>query len=157
MLGCRGAVLRGRPAGPYRAVHRPMSTPVQYKKPRRINVVSVTLVLLLLLAGYAAWEWAPIYFERHEAHRVLQETGSKIAHRASFYAQDEEAREDLRKTMQRQLVEVGIDDPRIETWIELEGKELRLGVVYSAWFEWPLDVIERHEIVQQVEHVLALP
>jgi hypothetical protein len=134
-----------------------MPTPVQYKKPRRINVVSVTLLLLLLALGYAAWQWAPLYFERHEAYRVLQETGSKIAGRAGFYAQDEEAREELRRTMQRQLVEAGIDDPRIETWIEIEGKELRLGVVYSAWFEWPLDVIERHESVQQVEHVVSLP
>ena len=134
-----------------------MATPVQYKKPRRINVVSVTLVLLLALAGYAAWQWAPLYFERHEAYRVLQETGSKIAGRAGYYEQDAQAREDLRKTMQRQLVDVGIEDPRMETWIELEGKELRLGVVYSAWFEWPFDVVERKEIVHQVEHVVALP
>lgn len=134
-----------------------MPTPVQYKKPRRINVVSVTLLLLLLLAGYAAWQWAPLYFERQEAYRVLQETGSKIAGRAGFYAQDEQAREDLRRTMQRQLVEIGIDDPKLETWIEIEGKELRLGVVYSAFFEWPFDVIERHERVEQVEHVVALP
>ena len=155
LVAPRLSVLRGRPPGP--AFHRPMPTPVQYEKPRRINVVSVTLVLLLLLAGYAAWQWAPLYFERHEAYRVLQETGSKIAGRPGLYAQDEQAREDLRRTMQRQLVEIGIDDPKLETWIELEGKELRLGVVYSAFFEWPLDVIERHEIVEQVEHVVTLP
>jgi hypothetical protein len=134
-----------------------MPTPVEYEKPRRINVVSVTLVLLLLLAGYAAWQWAPLYFQRHEAHRVLQATGSTIAGRAGFYERDDDAREDLRKAMQRQLVEVGIDDPKLETWIEIEGKELRLGAVYSAWIEWPLDVIERHESVYQVEHVIALP
>lgn len=134
-----------------------MATPVVYKKPRRINVVSVTLLLLVALAGYAAWQWAPLYFKRHEAHRVLQETGSKIAGRASYYRQDAEAVEDLRKVMQRQLVELGIDDPAIETWIELEGAELRLGVVYSGWIEWPLDVVDRQEAVYQVEHVVTLP
>lgn len=134
-----------------------MATPVQYKKPRRINVVSVTLALLLALAGYAAWQWAPLYFKRHEAYRILQETGSKIAGRASFYEQDPKAREDLRRTMQRQLVEVGIDDPKIETWLEIEGKELRLGVVYSAFIEWPLDVIEPQESLYEVEHVIVLP
>lgn len=133
-----------------------MATPVQYKKPRRINVVSVTLVLLLLLAGYAAWQWAPLYFRRHEAYRILQETGSKMAGRAGFYEEDADAREDLRRTMQRQLVDVGIDDPKIETWIEIEGKELRLGVVYSAFIEWPFDVIERQESIYEVEHVVAL-
>lgn len=134
-----------------------MATPVQYKKPRRINAVSVTIVLLLALAGYAAYQWLPLYFKRHEAYRVLQETGSKLAGRAGFYEQDTQAREDMRKTMQRQLVEVGIDDPKIETWIELEGKEARLGVVYSAWMEWPLDVVERQEILYEVEHVVVLP
>jgi hypothetical protein len=134
-----------------------MATPIKYKKPRRINVVSVTVVLLLLLAGYAAWQWAPLFFKKNEAYRVLQETGSKLAGRAAYYEQDPEAREDLRKTMQRELVNVGIDDPRIETWIELDGKEVRLGVVYSAFIEWPLDVIDRQESVYEVEHVIVLP
>jgi len=134
-----------------------MATPIKYKKPRRINVVSVTIVLLLLLAGYAAWQWAPLYFKRQEAYRVLQETGSKLAGRAGFYEQDGKAREELRRTMQRDLVNVGIDDPRIETWIEVDGKEVRLGVVYAAFIEWPLDVIEPQETVYEVEHVVVLP
>jgi hypothetical protein len=133
-----------------------MATPVQYKKPRRINVVSVTLVLLLLLAGYATYQWLPLYMMRHEAYRVLQETGSKLAGRAGYYEQDAEAREDLRKTMQRQLVNVGIDDPKLETWIEIEGKQVRLGVVYSGWIEWPFDVVDRQESVYEVEHMIVL-
>lgn len=134
-----------------------MPNPVQYKKPRRINVVSVTLALVLLALGWVAYQWLPLYFKRHEAYRVLQETGSKLSKRAGFYEQDTQAREDVRKTMQRELVNVGVDDPKLETWIEIEGKEARLGVVYSAWIEWPLDVVERHETVYEVEHVLVLP
>jgi hypothetical protein len=134
-----------------------MAIPVHYKKPRRINAVSVTIVLLLSIGGWFAYQWAPLYFERQEAYRVLQETGSKLAGRAGYYEQDATAREDMRKAMQRQLVEVGIDDPQIETWIEIEGKQARLGVVYSAWIEWPFDVVERQESVYQVEHVVALP
>jgi hypothetical protein len=134
-----------------------MAVPVQYKKPRRINVVSVTLVLVVLLAGYAAYQWFPLYMMRHEAYRVLQETGSKLAGRAGYYQLDTQAREELRRNMQRQLANVGIDDPKIETWIEMEGKDVRLGVVYSAWIEWPLDVIDRQESVYQVEHELVLP
>jgi hypothetical protein len=134
-----------------------MAVPVQYKKPRRINVVSVTLVLVVLLAGYAAYQWFPLYMMRHEAYRVLQETGSKLAGRAGYYQLDTQAREELRRNMQRQLANVGIDDPKIETWIEMEGKDVRLGVVYSAWIEWPLDVIDRQESIYQVEHELVLP
>lgn len=134
-----------------------MALPVQYKKPRRINVVSVTLALLLAVGAYALYQWLPLYMRRHEAYRVLQETGSKLAGRASFYEEDTNAREELRKTMQRQLVGVGIDDPLLETWIEIEGKEVRLGVVYSAFIEWPFDVVPRHESVYEVEHQVLLP
>lgn len=134
-----------------------MAQPVQYQKPRRINVVSVTLVLLLVAGGYALSQWFPLYMMRHEAYRVLQETGSAMARRASYYAEHDDAREEQRVAMQRQLVGVGIDDPQIETWIEIEGKELRLGVVYSAWIEWPFDVLERRESVYEVQHELVLP
>lgn len=134
-----------------------MAVPIQYKKPRRINVVSVTLVLILLVAGYAAYQWFPLYMMRHEAYRVLQETGSKLAGRAGYYELDPKARDELRRTMQGQLTNVGIDDPKIETWIEVEGKEVRLGVIYSAWIEWPLDIVKRQESVYEVEHVLVLP
>lgn len=150
-------MLRMRPA-PSRPASGPsaMATPVKYKKPRRINIVSVTLVLLLVAGGYAAYLYVPLYMKRHEAHRVLQETGSKIAGRAGYYAQDEQAREDLRRTMQRSLVEIGISDPEIETWIEFEGNELRLGVIYSAWTEWPFGIIPRQESEVEVEHQIGL-
>lgn len=133
-----------------------MATPVQYKKPRRINIVSVTLVLLLLVGGYAAYQYLPLYFMRHEAHRVLQETGSTLAGRAGYYMQDDDAREDLRKAMERNLKSIGIVDPDMETWIKIEGKEVRLGVFYSAWTDWPFGIIPRQETEYEVEHELVL-
>jgi hypothetical protein len=148
---CRASLVRNRPS-PFA-----MAQPVQYKKPRRINAVSITLVLVLLLGAYAMYQWLPVYFMRQEAYRVLQETGSKLAGRAAYYRQNTDEREALRRTMQRELIALGIDDPAIETWIELEGKEVRLGVVYSAWIEWPFDVVARHESVYEVEHVIVVP
>lgn len=133
-----------------------MAQPIKYKKPRRINVVSITVVLLLAAGAYALYQWFPLYMKRHEAHRILQEHGSKIASRPTHYEEDTEAREQLRKDMQRQLVDMGIDDPQVETWIEIEGKEVKLGVVYSAYFEWPFDVMPRHESLYQVEHEVVV-
>lgn len=133
-----------------------MATPVKYKKPRRINAVSVTLVFLLALGAYAAYQYLPLYFMRHEAYRVLQETGSTIAGRAGYYEVDTKAREDLRRKMQNNLSSLGISDPNMETWIEFEGKEVRIGVVYSAWTEWPFGIIERQESEYEVEHEIIL-
>ncbi len=133
-----------------------MTTPVKYKKPRRINAVSITLAFVLLVAGYAAYMYLPLYFLQHEAYRVLEETGSKLSNRARFYTDDGPAREELRRKMQRQIKDVGVQDPNIETWIEFEGKEVRVGVLYSAWVEWPFDVIEKQESIYELEHKIIV-
>ena len=133
-----------------------MTTPVKYKKPRRINAISIGLVLALLVAGYAAYQYLPLYFMRHEAYRVLEETGSKLAGRAGYYADDGAARDDLRKQMQRQIQNLGIHDPQLETWIEFEGKQVRLGVVYSMWVEWPFDIVEPQESLYELEHEIVV-
>lgn len=133
-----------------------MTTPVKYKKPRRINAVSVTLLVLALIGGYAAYQYLPLYFMRHEAYRVLEETGSQVAGRASFYSEDGPARDDLRAKMQRKIKDLGIQDPNMETWIEIEGKQVKLGVVYSMWVEWPFDVIDKQESVYELQHELVV-
>lgn len=132
-----------------------MTTPVKYKKPRRINPVSIVIVALLALGAYATYLYLPLYLTKHEAYRVLEETSSKVAGRPAFYAEDSSARDKLRLDMQRQIKGVGVEDPNIETWIEFEGKQVHLGVVYSAWVEWPFDVVERQESVYELEHTIV--
>jgi len=133
-----------------------MANPVKYKKPRRINSVTIAVVVALLLAGYAGYQYLPLYFMRHEAYRVLEETGSEIAGRARFYSDDSPARDKIRKKMQRKVRELGIQDPDIESWIEFEGKEIRLGVLYSVWVEWPFDVVKPQESVYELEHTIVV-
>lgn len=133
-----------------------MATPIKYKKPRRINAVSITVVALLLLAGYALFQYAPMFFMRHEAYRVLEETGSEMSHRTAHYSQDKRELENLRRRMQSKIKGLGVEDPDLETWIEIEGKEVRLGVVYSAWFEWPFAVMKPIESTYELEHTLVV-
>lgn len=132
-----------------------MTTPVKYKKPRRINIVSITIVGLLALGGYAAYLYVPLYLAKHDAYRVLEDTGSKIAGRPAFYEDDSAARDELRLQMQRQIKGLGINDPNLETWIEFEGKQVHVGVVYSQWIEWPFGVAERQESVYELEHTIV--
>ncbi len=134
-----------------------MTTPVKYKKPRRINAVSITLVLLLAVGVYAAIQYLPLYMLRQEAYRVLEETGSTLAGRPTMYIDDREAVDSLRAEMQTKIRNVGVDDPKTETWIEFEGKTVRLGVLYSSWVEWPFGVIPRQESIYEIEHELVLP
>lgn len=133
-----------------------MGRPLKYKKPRRINVVSVTIVAILVVLGVIAWEYVPLYITKSEAYRVLEEFSSTFAGRDSLYTQDKQARESLRLKMDKELRLAGVDDYEMESWIEVEGKEVRLGVVYSKYIEWPFDIVAKTEELYEIEHTLIL-
>ncbi len=134
-----------------------MIEPIRYKKPRRINFVSVTLVLALALGVYAAYQFLPLWFMKNEVHRVLQETSSTFAGRRNLYVEDAQARDTLRRRMETDIRNLGVDDPDLETWIEVDRGEARFGAVYSRWVEWPFGVVAPQEHVYEVEHTLPLP
>lgn len=134
-----------------------MATPVKYKQPRLINVVSVTLVIALLAAGWAGYEAVRVGFLRQEAYRMLEETGSAFAGRRQLYRTDARERDALRSRMESQIRSVGVDDPDLETWIEVDGPTAKLGVVFTAQYHWPFDVFEPYTRDVQLEHTVTLP
>ncbi len=135
---------------------------VRYKQPRVLNVVSVTFLLVLVSAGYAAYEYVGVLFQRQEAYRVLEEHGSKLAARHKLYIRDNKEREVLRKHMHAELVRMGIEDPEMQTWIEVDTARDnpggpaggRLGVVYTSRYHWPFDMLPPITRDEQVEHQL---
>lgn len=129
---------------------------VKYKRPRKINAVSITLALLVAFGIYMTSQYLPLYLLKSEAYRILEETGSHFGARKARYTSDPKELEHLRKRLHNQLTVLGVDDPDMEVWIELEGREARFGVIYSKWVEWPFDVIEKQEKVYELEHVVAL-
>jgi len=133
-----------------------MATPIKYKPPRRLNVVSVPLFALLALGIYFAYQYVPLFFLKHEAYRVLEETGSTFHGYKGLYRSDARARELLRRKMESQLRAVGIDDPDLETWIDVEPGEGRVGALYSKWVHWPFEVLPRREVVYEIEHSFGL-
>ncbi len=134
-----------------------MAQPVKYKKPRAVNVVSVIFVLCLLAAGWAGYEAVRVGFLKQEAFRMLEETGSSFSGRRQLYRRDARELESLRNRMESQIRSVGVDDPELESWIEIEGPSARFGAVFTAWYHWPFDVFEPYGKDVQIEHVVALP
>lgn len=130
--------------------------PVNYKPPRRINVVSVTLVALLALGVYLAYQYLPLYLLRQEVFRILEETGSAFVGSKGQYLASDKKRENLRTKMESEVRRVGVTDPDLETWIEVDEPEVRFGAMYSTWIDWPFDIIERTERVYEVEHVVIV-
>jgi hypothetical protein len=134
-----------------------MPSPVTYKPPRRINVVSVTVVACLLAAGWATYEWIRVMFLRQEAFRMLEETSSTFSGRRALYRQSPNEVELLRQRMESSIQGIGVEDPDLETWIELDGPNATFGAVFSAWYHWPMDVLAPVEREFQIEHAIALP
>ncbi|MBL4689041.1 MAG: hypothetical protein JKY37_30900 [Nannocystaceae bacterium] len=133
-----------------------MATPVKYKKPRRINPVSVTLAAVVAFVALLAWEYAPLFMVEQEAYRVLESYGSTFVGRHTLYTDDPIARDRLRLKMNAELRLAGVSDPELESWIEIEGREVRLGVVYSKFIDWPFNVVKRTEEVYEIEHTFLL-
>ena len=133
-----------------------MAEPIRYKQPSRINFVTVALVLALALGAYAAYQFLPLYVQRQDVYRVLEETASAFAGRRKQYIDEPKAREELRRKMEADIRNVDVQDPELETWIEVDANEARFGAVYSQWVEWPFDIVAPQEQVYEVEHKLVL-
>lgn len=131
-----------------------MAQAVKYKKPRRFNSVTVVLLAVTGLCVFFAYQYLPLFLQKQEAYRVLEETGSAFSGKRTYYVKDGKATESLRRRMTNDLRRVGVQDPDLETWIEYEEHEARFGAVYSIFIEWPFQVVSKQEFVYEVEHVV---
>ena len=131
-----------------------MAQAVKYKKPRRVNAVSVTLALAAALLVYLGYQYLPLFLQKQEAFRVLEETGSAFSGRSAYYVKDARALEGLRQGMEGDLRRVGIKDPDLEAWIESDDGEMAFGAIYSIFIEWPWQALPKQEFVYEVEHVV---
>jgi hypothetical protein len=130
---------------------------VKYKKPRKINPISITLTLVFGTLGFLAYQYVPLSLKRGEAVRVLDEAASKYAGQPGRYRKVPKEVERLRKQMRNDLQLVGVMDPDMEVWIEADSDfQVRFGALYSEWIDWPFDVIERQEKVYEIEYKLEL-
>lgn len=129
---------------------------VKYRKPRKINAVSIFLAILGALLVYLGYQYIPNYMLEQEAYRVLEETSSHFAGRKSRYLATPDGLLTLRRRMHNNLRLIGVDDPDAESWIEVDGNEVRFGVIYSKWIEWPFDIIAKQEKVYEIEHTIVV-
>lgn len=134
-----------------------MAGRLEYKRPRKINVVSVSLTLVALALIYLGYQFAPMVLTKQEAYRALEEASSAFAHTPGKYTKTKEAMQSLKNKMDAQLRLSGVSDPAMESWIETEDEQTyQFGVLYSAYFEWPFDVMERKEFVYEISHEIKL-
>ncbi len=110
-----------------------------------ITWVGLVLLLGAALAGYLAWAWAPVYWERFEAEQVVREIGNLAVRRSDDGALVAELT--ARLAGLGQLSTEGGDGrpqrPRIDvrpqdvTWERLAGPTLHVALEYRREVVYP--------------------
>ena len=110
----------------------------QYKKPRRINAVSVIIFLVLAAAAYAAVQFGPPHYRKWKASGILSEAANKV-YPKRMVAPDAVADfvEKIRTETAAQLRELGIADPGLRVTINLNPKRISVGVEYVEIIKHP--------------------
>lgn len=101
-----------------------MTAPVRYGQPKRLNVVTVTMLLLLLAAGYWMWRFFPAYFDSWSVAHILRESVAEVykASRLNEASRGQALQEivDRAITKIRSPTRVGITDPDLVVNLEID-------------------------------------
>lgn len=127
-----------------------MSEAARHTPPRRFSWLFAALIAVLALAGYLAYLYVPQMIRRTEVERVLDETAATFTGKSSRLLAERDLLEDLRREMIAGIQAAGVEDPRAEYWIEVDGDDrVRFGVLYSDWLDLPL--LAARETVRELE------
>lgn len=90
-------------------------------KPRRINVVSVTLILMLVAGVYMGWKLIPPYLQAGKVDTALAAAKNELGKHDTRVGDDSRVRGVLER-LRNHLIELGIDDPELQVGLE-RGEE----------------------------------
>ena len=133
-----------------------MTDQVQYKKPRKLNIVVIAILAVLVVAGYLAYVYMPAYFRKSEVMRVLDETSSEFMGKSSRMLAERQLIDHMANQMGSEIRELGVNDPQAEFWIEVDDEnQIRFGTLYSDWIELPFT--DAKEVVNELEMLCTRP
>jgi hypothetical protein len=129
---------------------------VQYKKPRKFNVVVIAILGGLAFLVYLAWLYLPMYFRKSEVMRILDETSSEFCSTASRMMSDNKLVDQMLNKMRGNIQGLGVNDPQAEYWIEIDSEDqVRFGALYSDWIQLPF--LDAKEVVNELEMLCTRP
>ena len=134
----------------------PVADQVQYKKPRKLNIVVIVILAVLAAGAYLAYMYLPAYFRKSEVMRVLDETSSEFMGKSSRMLAERKLIDIMANQMASKIRELGVNDPQAEFWIEVDDdNQVRFGTLYSDWIELPFT--EAKEVVNELEMLCTRP
>ena len=109
-----------------------------YKQPKRVNFVSFFLMLLGLGLSYSVFKFGPPYYRKWKTQTILSESAVRV-YPKRFLSGDGESEffNKLRQETEKQLREVGIEDPRLQVSISKTSQEIEARAEYEERIQHP--------------------
>ena len=134
-----------------------MNRRIKYKRPRKINPVSVTIVGIIAFIIYVIAKTGPIFLTQMETQRVIKGVGVKFQKSRSRYLSSPESLEMLRNNFMSDIFNVGVEGrDTTEHWIDISDTDaVMIGVHYQQRFEWPFEM--RETTIIEVDQEILCP
>jgi hypothetical protein len=111
-----------------------------YKTPRRLNSVSIAMMILFAAAGYWMWVFFPVYWDAWTVDHQLREAAA-LCYKINRYAEPGrsiELRKLLKKVQGDAINLAHITDPDFDVTLEIEGDNLFLHAIYKVVVRHPV-------------------
>jgi hypothetical protein len=110
-----------------------------YGTPRRINAVTITLILLAAAAGYWFWLFFPVHFDAWSVDHILKEAASQTYQTQRLT--DSQRMEQLKLIVDgargKIIKQVGIHDPELAVNLNVDGDKATVTADYSVVVKHP--------------------
>jgi hypothetical protein len=113
---------------------------VGYRQPRRINTVTIVMILVLGAAAYWMWVFFPTYWDAWTVDHELRE-GASALYKLNNLAEPQrqiEMRKVLKDVQSRAIKRANITDPEFDVEMEIEGDLLILTATYEVKIKHPV-------------------
>jgi hypothetical protein len=111
-----------------------------YGGPRRINAVSIVLVLLAAAGGYWMWRYFPVYFDAWSVDHILKEAASETyrANRLNEGSRMEQLKLIVDGAKAKIIKQVGIHDPELTVDLNVDGDKATMTADYTVRVTHPV-------------------
>jgi hypothetical protein len=110
-----------------------------YRQPRRLNIVTLTIMLFGAIAGYWMWRFFPVYFDAWTIDHVLKEAATST-YKISRLNEPEKSKE-LKALVDRTRAEVikqgNVTDPDLTVNLDLDGNTVVVSAEYNVTVTHP--------------------
>jgi hypothetical protein len=109
-----------------------------YKKPSKLNAVSLIVILGLAALAYCGFKFSPAYYRKWKARGIISETAHKIYPKRAV-AEETEFFDEVKKQAVAELRNLGIEDPALRIDFQRSPQEVTATASYTEVVKHPFD------------------